>query len=226
MKSKTIAVIAVTAVIMLILCGAAIITQNEPDDPLYQVGKAFRFWMKDEQNSLDHEGDVLARYGESEITVATVAYRKQLKMIYSDSTEAAPTDYQIVNEIARSMMIREEVNRRGLDATQEEIDAMISNAELAYSLPDGKEILDPFLTGAEISFDEYLQLLRMEAPAVIAKQKLIDAVGMEYCAASGIEFTKINPPAELTQAQNDYLEELFANHKSDIVYYIDIPDSL
>lgn len=224
MKSKTIALIAVTAVIMLILCGAAIITQNEPDDPLYQVGKALRTWVLGEQNSIDTEGDVLARYGESEITVATVAYRKQLKMIYSDSTEAAPTDYQIVNEIARSMMIREEANRRGLDATQEEIDAMISNTELAYSLPEGKEMLDPFLTGAGITFDEYLQLLRMEAaPAIIAKQKLLDAVGMEYCDANGIEFTKINPPAELTQAQNDYLEELFANHKSDIVYYIDIP---
>lgn len=48
-------------------------------------------------------------------------------------------------------------------------------------------MLDMFLIGAGITFDEYLQLLREDAPAVIAKQKLLDAVGMEYCDANGIE---------------------------------------
>lgn len=225
MTRKTIAVIAVIAVILVIFCCAAMIIWDEPSNPLYQMGKAFKSLIHGGQDSADGEDTVLAKYGDSEITAKNVAYKKQLNMISnSGNTDDAPTDYQIVNQIAQSMIIIEEARRRGLDATQEEIDAMISNTEYAYSLPQGKEMLDMFLIGAGITFDEYLQLLREDAPAVIAKQKLLDAVGMEYCDANGIEFTKINPPAELLQAQQDFIEELFSQHASQIEYYIDVPE--
>jgi 2-oxoglutarate dehydrogenase complex dehydrogenase (E1) component-like enzyme len=85
-------------------------------------------------------------------------------------------------------------------------------------------MIDSFLEGAGISFDEYMDLVREQVPRNIARQKLIDAIGRQYCEEHGLEFTKINPPAEMVAAQKAYIEQLFEQNKDKIEYFIDIPE--
>ena len=45
-------------------------------------------------------------------------------------------------------------------------------------------------------------------PHYILRQKLRDALGQEYCAQHGLEFTKVNPPQEMLDYLSRYLEGL------------------
>ena len=35
----------------------------------------------------------------------------------------------------------------------------------------------------------------------------------------GLTFTKVNPPAEMIEAQENYIDELFAENKDKIIYF-------
>ena len=136
-------------------------------------------------------------------------------------TLKAKTDLDIVNGIAKNLILYEEAVRLGFSATEAEVEALIENAKLAYTIPEGKKIADDFCKGAGITFEEYLDIYRKQLPQSIARQKLIDAVGKKYCEANGLEFTKVNPPKEMLDAQEAYKCELFDKHRDKIEYFID-----
>lgn len=56
-------------------------------------------------------------------------------------------------------------------------------------------------------------------PSTIARQKLLNAVGEEFCEENGLTFTKVNPSPELVQAREDYVADLFAQARGEITYY-------
>ena len=124
-----------------------------------------------------------------------------------------------MNSILTNMVLFEEAKRQGYGATQAEIDEMVDNAKLAYSLPDGNKILTQYCDGAGITPEEYFDLLEKQAPRTIARQKFIDSIGKAYCEEHGLTFTKVNPPKELTDAQDAYVADLFEQAKDEIVYY-------
>ena len=137
---------------------------------------------------------IVASYNGQDITTNTVDYQRKMNIFRSEeAAKEYDTDIQIVNRIIESMLILEEAERLGFAATDAEIEEMV----------------------------EYFELQREQAPRVIARQKLMDAVGKQYCDENGLTFTKVNPPKEMLQAQEAYIEKLFAEHKADIVYYIE-----
>lgn len=71
------------------------------------------------------------------------------------------------------------------------------------------------------TLEEYFELLEKQAPRAIARQKLLDAFGQEYCEENGLTFTKVNPPAEMVEAREAYVDELMTKAAGEITYYTD-----
>ncbi len=217
MKKKTALVCLVVCLSVLLAITGVAVAANK-DNKFHLAGLYFN---SANDNKLQ-DTTIIASYNGHNITANTVEYQRKMNMFRSE--EAAKeynTDIAVANRIIESIILLEEAEKLGLTATDAEIEEMVANTTYAYSMPEGKELLDAYCKGAGITIDDYFELLREQAPRAIARQKLKDAVGKQYCEENGLTFTKVNPPEEMLRAQDAYIEELFEKHKKDIVYYID-----
>ena len=137
---------------------------------------------------------------------------------YQQDVDGMTTE-EALNEILRNTVLLEEAQRLGYTATQAEIDAMMENVEVTYSMPEGKEMIDQYCQKAGITVEEYFARLEEQAQRTIARQKLLDAVGEAYCEKHGLTFTKVNPPEEMVEAQEAYVADLFAQAQAEITYH-------
>lgn len=165
---------------------------------------------------------IVAKYKDNEIRASVVAYYKELDALKNQNATTVRSDLEIINSIIETLILLEEAERLGLSATDEEIQSMVQNTIRAYENPGGKEMMDAYLAGSGMTFDEYLAKIEEQAPRTITRQKMLDHIGKQYCEEHGIEFTKLNPPAEMVAAQDAYLRNLFEQNKDNIEYYIDI----
>ncbi len=220
MKRKTrILLLVLAAVLLLGIAGAIYATTR--DDPYFSLGRLFRSARNRQEANATGSAGVVATYNGHEITATVVAYQKGLNSMRTPAEAARyQTDRDVIDRIAETYMVQEEAERRGLTASEEEIEEMVRNAQRAYELPEGKALLDSYCQGAGITIDEYYDLLREQAPATIARQKLKDAVGKEYCEAHGLTFTKSSPPQAMLDAQDAFFDDLFRQHKGEIQYFI------
>ena len=118
-------------------------------------------------------------------------------------------------------MLEEEANRRGLAATQDEIDDMVQSVKDSYELPEGKEILDNYCKNAGITLEQYFDQVREVAPSILARRKLETALGQEYCQEHGLEYTTVNSPKELTEAVDQAVDKLIQAQADEIHYYLE-----
>ena len=58
-----------------------------------------------------------------------------------------------------------------------------------------------------------------QLPRRMLRQRLRDTLGQEYCQQHGLEFTKVNPPEQMTEYVEQYLDGLLQAHRSEIKYY-------
>lgn len=82
----------------------------------------------------------------------------------------------------------------------------------------GTEDIDEYCAYMEITVEEYFDTLAELLPRTLSRQNLKDAVGREYYEAHGIEFTKMNQPAEIQTYVQNYIDDLFLSHADEIVY--------
>lgn len=143
----------------------------------------------------------------------------QMRSLSATGAAGQKTADEIFMEILHNMVLYDEAVRLGYTATQSEIDAMVENSKQSYATPEGKAMMDQYCEQANLTIDEYFTSLEAQAPRTIARQKLLDAVGKQYCDEHGLTFTKVNPPAEMIQAREAYVEELFAQAEGDITYH-------
>lgn len=215
MKNKIVAVVigVLVVVAMGVVAYAAI-----GEDAFFAAGKFF----SEAQAKKAHDSEIAAVYKEQKIYISAIEYNRNMNFM-RDETESKKneSDRNIVDSIIENMILMEEAERRGLAATDEEIEEMVKAAKITYDIPEGKKMLDQYCEGAGITIDEYFDILREQAPRTIARQKLKDEIGREYCREKGIEFTKNNPPVEMMEAIDQYIIKLFEENKQYIKYYID-----
>lgn len=218
MKKKKLLMIGCIAVVLLLSVSVAISASTKKSTEML-AGELYH----DLQTQSDET--VLATYRGQPITADVVAYTVSMNELYGDDTTeiSASTDKvkHAIDGIVESMILLEEAERQGLEATDEEIEATIENAKLAYEIPEGKQMLDEYCAAMEISFEEYLEILAEQSPRVIARQKLRDAYGQAYCEEYGLEFTKVNPPEQMEQAVSRAIEKLVSEHQQYVVYYLE-----
>lgn len=161
--------------------------------------------------------EVVAEYKGQPILASQLAqYRKTYQLMGAQS----PSDGELLRQMVEDMVLEEEATRRGLAATQDEIDDMVQSVKDSYELPEGKEILDNYCKNAGITLEQYFDQVREVAPSILARRKLETALGEEYCQEHGLEYTPVNPPKELTEAVEQAIEELIQAQASEIQYYL------
>lgn len=212
MRRKPIKVALLLSLVLLFACviGAYAVLKN---DSIFELGK-------NDKEAMDNDSDtVIATYNGYEITQAMIDSERKTYAINGEARQNdSLSDRKAVENIIRSIMIVEKAEELGLAATNAEIEEMVSAVKESYDIPEGKEIIDAYCAGAEISVETYFGIVEERAPRIIARQKLRDYVGQQYCIEHGIEFAKVNPPAEVLAAEQDYIEDLFAARAAYIDY--------
>lgn len=218
MKKKVIVICAVLCVLGL-GAGAVYAAVNSKANDMFLAGQLFQ--SKREAQDPNRGEQAAATYHEHIITVETVEYQKEMNLLRSAEAAASyQTDRDVIDRIVESIILTEEAERLGLSATEEEIDEMVEDAREAYALPDGKELLDAYCEGAGITIEDYYDLLREQAPGVIARQKLKNEIGKQYCQEHQLEYNHGNPPEGMLEAEEDYINRLLEEHKDEIEYFI------
>ena len=211
---------------VLIFLFAVISFASQEESAMYQAGQLLMQYLNgfDTVDSTQDPSEIAATFGDHVILKSTVEYQFNMRRLINSEENLDLDHYDIVDSIVEGLIIVDEAQRLGVSATQEEIENMVNAAKSNYSNPDFPEIkaeLDAYCQGAGITIDDYYALVAEVAPAVISEQKLRDKIGSQYCQEHGLEFTKLNPPQEMMDAIDAYIEELFETYKGDIVYYID-----
>lgn len=206
----------------IVLIGAVVVYASTNHEKEFSAGENLKNAMEGSSDGAQGGREIAAIYNGQEILMSAVQYQRSMNIMRDGETaQSFESDFDIVNRIVESMILVEEAERQGLAATEDEIEEMVDMARRSYEIPEGREMLDAYCEGAGISIEEYYELIREQAPRTIARQKLKDAFGKEYCEKHGLEFTKENPPEEMVKAENAYISELFEKHKDEIQYFID-----
>lgn len=210
----------ITLLLCVFLAMGIIATAASEVDIHHSIGQIWGEYLnnKNQSSRSDVPANAVASYGGITITEFEVEYQRKLGLLTSDESL---TDMQIIDEMIKGQMVKHEAERLGLSATAEEIQAYMEAVKASYDYPEGKEIVDGYCEGAGITVEEYYSIVEENLPAIISKQKLRNEIGRQYCEEHGLEFTNINPPQEMLDAIEAYIDELFETHKGDIVYYID-----
>ena len=162
--------------------------------------------------------EVVAEYKGQPILASQLA---QWRESYRLTGAQPPSDPELLRQLVENLVLEEEAKRRGLAATQDEIDDMVQSVKDSYELPEGKEILDNYCKNAGITLEQYFDQVREVAPSILARRKLETALGQEYCQEHGLEYTTVNPPKELTEAVEQAVEKLIQAQADEIHYYLE-----
>ena len=164
---------------------------------------------------------VVATYKDEQITQSVVDYEKQNLTVMQGKTSV--TDEQALNQLLQNLAMLDEAERLGLSVTQEEVEYELNGQRKIYEDNEGvREIVDDFCENAGITLEQYYASMEEQLPRTILRQKLRDALGLEYCKEHGLEFTKINPPQEMLDYVDNYLNGLLDTYRADITYYQDL----
>lgn len=161
--------------------------------------------------------EVVAEYKGQPILASQLA---QWRESYRLTGAQPPSDPELLRQLVENLVLEEEAKRRGLAATQDEIDDMVQSVKDSYELSEGKEILNNYCKNAGITIEEYFDRIREVSPSILARRKLETALGQEYCQEHGLEYTTVNPPEELTEAVEQAIEELIEAQAGEIQYYL------
>ena len=162
--------------------------------------------------------EVVAEYKGQPILASQLA---QWRESYRLTGAQPPSAQELLCQLVDNLVLEEEAKRRGLAATQDEIDDMVQSVKDSYELPDGKEILDNYCKNAGITLEQYFDQVREVAPSILARRKLETTLGEEYCREHGLEYTTVNPPKELTEAVDQAVDKLIQAQADEIHYYLE-----
>lgn len=219
-KKTTVLIISVCVCLVVAIIGITVIaTGNSP------FAKAGSLRKKLTADISSGDTEIAAIYKDHTINCSQVEYYKGMAEIgllnNGKASGKQPSDREIIDSIIEGIVLLEEAERRGIEVTDSDVDAMVSNTRMAYNMPEGKAMIDAYCEGAGISVDEYFDIITEQMPRTIARQRVRDDIGREYCEQAGIEFTKKNPPAGMEQAVSDYIDDLMENARKDTEYYVD-----
>ena len=114
----------------------------------------------------------------------------------------------------------DEAEQRGLSVTQEEVDAELAGQRKNYEeYEEVRAYIDDYCTKMGITTEQYFDTVAEQLPRVMLRQRLRDTLGQECCQQHGLELTKVNPPEQMSEYVEQYLDGLLQAHRSEIKYY-------
>lgn len=215
-------VMVIASIICVIALCVIVASATSEDSLFYRIGETLRNYYTASDVDRGDISNVAATYRDRIITWAVVEHNRSTKMLYAEEGAQPLTDRQVVDSIIEGMMMVEEAERLGLAATQDEINSLVEGTKLNYEIAEVKELLDEYCAGAGITIEQYYDLVEENAPAIIAKQKLRNELGKMFYRENELEYANLNPPSEMLQYIEDYIDQLFEVNQDKITYYFDI----
>ena len=170
-----------------------------------------------QSDAAQEQDPVVARYRDTEIHQSLVDYEKQNQSAVSGGK--AVSDQAALDQLLINLIMLDEAERRGLSVSQEEVDSEFAAQKKNYEdYPEVQAYIDEYCKAAGITLDDYYAAIQEQLPRVILRQKLRNALGQEYCAEHGLEFTKVNPPEQMQSYVENYLDGLLDTYRRDITY--------
>lgn len=207
--------------ILLIVTSIGVVAYSSDSSPVEaELGTYYEEATERESSTSD---TVAATYKEEKVMMSVVEYQKQTQAALAGSASGETvSDREIVDDILKNVILLEEAENRGLTPSTEEVEQYLQETVYAaYELPEGKEGIDAYCANAGITYDEYVDDQRAQAPKILAKWNLKETIAKEYCQNHGLTYDRLNPPQEALDAVEEYLSSLLDEHKDDIIYYID-----
>lgn len=133
---------------------------------------------------------------------------------------AAGSDREIAEARVLNTLMLLEAGKLGLAATQEEIAEFMVSQEEAWRMAEVKEQIEAMYEPLGIDFEEYKAMVLENAPNTIARLKLRDHYGQEYCDKNDLQFTKVNPPEGMEEYIEKQLQKLWDKYKGEYDIYI------
>ena len=205
MKSGKKVLLAVCCSLLLLAAVSAAVA----DPPLYE--RLGRLLSRGES---DPAGGIAAAYGTFQVTYEQIEYAREVDALRVDGAEES--DLEVAQRLITGQLLLEEARALGLEATDEEVAAMVGDIRSNYeTVPEVRSILDEYCSGANITIEAYFQRIEAEAPATLTRQKLKNHILGSYA--------ETHPDAsseELEAAYQAYREALYAEHEDEITLYI------
>lgn len=150
--------------------------------------------------------------------MADISYNQKT----DENSYTVESDFDIAKRLITNDILRDEAERKGLTATDAEIENSIDGVRESYAIPEGKAEVDKYLAATGQTFDEYLDTLRAMFPAMLERQKLKEWFGRDWCGKNGLEYKqgKSWNNSELTMAWEIYCDRLYSAHSGEIIYYV------
>ncbi len=147
---------------------------------------------------------IVASYKDTQIHESLVAYEKQNQInVTGDKTVS---DADALDQLLLNLIMLDEAEQRGLSVTQEEVDAELAGQRKNYEeYEEVRSYIDDYCTKMGITTEQYFDTVAEQLPRVMLRQRLRDTLGQEYCQQHGLEFTKVNPPEQMTEYVEQYL---------------------
>lgn len=176
-------------------------------------GEAFRAL-----NDPELKKQTAATYKDYTVTMADISYNQKT----DENSYTVESDFDIAKRLITNDILRDEAERKGLTATDAEIENSIDGVRESYAIPEGKAEVDKYLAATGQTFDEYLDTLRAMFPAMLERQKLKEWFGRDWCGKNGLEYKqgKSWNNSELTMAWEIYCDRLYSAHSGEIIYYV------
>ena len=209
-------IILVAALVVAIAVGIGIGVSASQGGAVFRAGEGLR------ENLDSKDGSIAALFREHTIMMSAVEQQRSLNELRSKEDAANyESDRDIVDRLVVTLLLEEEAAARGIEVSEEDAEAMVDASLAGMEIEEGKRWMEEFLAGAGMTKEEYVELLRQITPGVILQQRVKDEIGREWCEANGYEFTKVNPPEGMLEAEQEYIEALLEQHRDEIVYYVD-----
>lgn len=210
MRKKLILLLAAVA---LLFIGLGIyVSASRSRTPMQMIGDAYA------TASSKTNDPVVATFKDKQITQSVVDYEKKNMAVMNGNT--AVSDKQALNNLLRNIAMVDEAERLGLSVTQEEVDYEVYGQRKLYEDDEVvRKMVDDYCENAWITIEQHYAIIEEQMPRVILRQKLRDTLGQEYCEQHGLEFSKVNPPQEMLDYVDNYLNGLLDTYRADITYY-------
>ena len=204
-------IVLLAAVVILAVSGVSIYASQTPSTS-HIMGNACA-------NANEQLSDpIIATYKDQEISQSLMEYEKQNMELIGGGSEVSDRD--ATNRPLMNLAMLDEAKSLGISVTNDEVNDALSAQHKNYDeIEEVREYIDDFCAAAGITIEQYFSIIEDQLPRVILRQKLRDELGKEYCEQHNLEFTKVNPPQQMQEYVDNYLNNLLTKYSAEITYY-------
>ena len=208
---KSVLILLAVLLVVLIVGMSVFAAENETLNAT--IGKLFHGAAEEQA-----EAEIAATYGEISIEASTVAYYRQIEES-NQSNGTVRSEKEIIRDIVSNIVLKEEAERHGLKASEEEIAEQLEIQKNMYAESEfAKKVVDDFCEGAGLSLDAYYEMIEEQLSDTITRSNLYVYYAKIWCEEHGLKYEGHKHDERLQSYVNAQIDELLQKEWKRITY--------